>query len=255
MPSAIRHDHEFSSKGLVTILMERQGADEATLQAFLMKTFPDCDAFACVSGSVPTPEFSGIPHAALIGVDGKLLWDGSPLADTKQISELIDEELAKVKKGWGATAEAKKIRAMLYGKADLDGARKAIEALPEGEERTALQAELDRSYNARKKSVSYLQEHGRWLQAHDAAKDLLRSVESCDDWKTEATQLLASFDDEAAKAELAAAKKLERAEKQIRDKKRDQAPKSLQAVIKSASGTKTAARAEALLRALETKVE
>lgn len=253
VPSAIRTDHELASKGLVTVMMESQGASESMVLTVLMKSFPDNDAFACTGAGLPLPQFRGIPHGALIGVDGKLLWDGSPLGDSKKVAELVDAELQKVKKGWGDTAEARKIRAQLYGKDDLAGSRKLVEALPEGAERTALQAEVDRCYASAKKAVEHLQGEGRWLQALEVAKDLARHVEGCEDWKTEAAQLLAGFGSDAGRAEIAAAKKLEKAEKQIRDKKRDPAAKSLAAVIKSCAGTKTAERAQRLLTALETK--
>ncbi|HEX5050218.1 MAG TPA: hypothetical protein VFZ65_00470, partial [Planctomycetota bacterium] len=103
MPSAIKHDHEYSSKGLVTILVEAQGADAPTLEAFLWKTFPDNDCFSSVGTFVPIPESKGIPHGAVIGVDGTLLWAGNPLSAPKDIEDLIQAELTKVKKGWGDT--------------------------------------------------------------------------------------------------------------------------------------------------------
>jgi hypothetical protein len=122
VPSAIKHDHELSSKGLVSILVEAQGADEPTLESFLWSKFPDNDCFSSVGAFVPIPESKGIPHGAVIGVDGTLLWAGNPLGDSKKIEDLITAELAKVKKGWGDTAEARKLRAALYGKGDLAGA-------------------------------------------------------------------------------------------------------------------------------------
>ena len=119
MPSAIKHDHELSNKGLVSILVEAQGADDATLESFLWKTFPDNNCFSSIGAFVPIPESKGIPHGAVVGVDGTLLWAGNPITDAKKIEELVLAELAKCKKGWGDTAEARKLRAALYGKGDL----------------------------------------------------------------------------------------------------------------------------------------
>jgi hypothetical protein len=187
VPSAIKHDHELSAKGLVSVLMERQGADQAKLEAFLWKTFPDNDCFACVSGSVPTPAFSGIPHGVLIGVDGKLLWDGSPLGDAKKLQELIAAELEKVKKGWGDTAEQKKVRAALYGRGDFFGALAIVAAMPEGEARTKLQAEIDGRYATAKKAIGNLQSQGHWARAHEAAKKLQKGVGTKAEWVAEVT--------------------------------------------------------------------
>lgn len=252
MPSAIKHDHEMSPRGLVSVLVHSQAATEEQLQAFLLKTFPDNDCFVCPGTSVPVPSSRGLPHAALIGVDGTLLWAGSPLAEPKQVLELVEAELTKVKKGWGATAEARKVRAALFGKGDLFAAQSLVAALPEGEERTALQAEVDHRYTVQKGRIGALQEQGRWLEAQDAAKDLLKSVGQKAEWIAEVQPLCASFDDEAGKAELAADKKLDRVVKQLRDKKRDAAPKALEAIVKAAANSKVGARAQRLLTALST---
>jgi hypothetical protein len=251
VPSAIKHDHELSSKGLVSILVEAQGADEPTLESFLWSKFPDNDCFSSVGAFVPIPESKGIPHGAVIGVDGTLLWAGNPLGDPKKIEELITAELTKVKKGWGDTADARKLRAALYGKGDLAGAAAILAAMPEGEERTKLQGEVDKRYASAKKSIATLQSQGRWLDAQAAAKNLQKSVGTKAEWVAEVTPLVAEFDTENGKAELALDRKLDKIVKQLREKKGDGAPKALQAMIKSAGTTKVGERASRLLKALE----
>ena len=255
MPSAIKHDHELSNKGLVSILVEAQGADDVTLEAFLWKTFPDNDCFSSVGAFVPIPESKGIPHGAVIGVDGTLLWAGNPLGDPKKIEELILAELAKCKKGWGDTAETRKLRAALYGKGDLAGAVAMVAAMPEGEERTKLQGEVDRRYASAKKAIETLKGQGRWLEAQSAAKDLLKSVGTRVEWVAEVTPFVAEFDTEAGKNELAQDRKLEKIVKQLREKKGDGAPKQLQALVKSAGNTKVGERAARILKALETPLK
>ncbi len=255
MPSAIKHDEELSSKGLVTILVEAQGADEATLEHFLWKTFPTNRCFASTGAFVPIPDSDGIPHAGLIGVDGTLLWAGNPLGQPKQIEELIAAELQKVKKGWGDSAEARKVRAALYGKRDLAGASAIVAAMPDGDEKTTLRAEIDKRYAAAKTAIANLQQQGRWLDAQAAAKELLKSVGQQADWVAEVTPIVAEFDSDAGKAELALDKKLEKVVKALRDKKLDQAPKALQALLKGAGDSKVGARAAKLLKALETPLD
>lgn len=252
MPSAIRHDHELSEKGLISVLMERQGSDDAQLESFLWKKFPDNDCFVCVGGHVPTPPSNGIPHGALIGVDGKLLWTGHPLGGAKQLSELIEAELDKVKKGWGETSEARKVRAALYGKGSIAAALAVVTTMPEGEERTALQAEIDRTYTSRKKAVTALQEDGRWLAAQDACKALVKSVGKHEAWGPEVDELLATFDSDAGKAELSLDKKLDKVVKLLRNKKSEPAEKQLEALLKGGTELKVAQRAERTLKALRT---
>lgn len=255
MPSAIRHDHELASKGLVSILVEAQGADEATLEAFLWKTFPDNDCFACVGTSVPIPKSDGIPHGALIGVDGTLLWAGNPLESPKKVDELIQAELVKVKKGWGDTAEARKVRAALYDRNDLASAATIVTAMPDGDTKTALQAEIDARFAMKKKSIASLQDAGRWIQAQSAAKALQKGVGTKAEWVAEVTPLVAAFDSEAGKAEIALEKKLEKIVKQLREKKGDNAVKALQGLLKNAGDGKVAARAAKTLKALETPLK
>ncbi len=255
MPSAIKHDHELAAKGLVTILVEAQGADETNLEGFLWKTFPDNDCFSCTGTQVPIPESRGIPHGGLVGVDGTLLWAGNPLAGTKQIHELIDAELQKVKKGWGDTGEARKMRAALYGKNDLAGALAAIAAVPDGEPRTELQAEIDARYASLKNAIATLKERGSWLAAQQQAKALLKSVGAQQAWVAEVTPIVAEFDSDAAKAELALDKKLEKIVKQLRDKKGDAAPKALKKLVEDGGESKVGARAARMLAALETPLK
>jgi hypothetical protein len=251
VPSAIKHDHELRSKGLVTILVESQGSDEAQHEAFLWKVFPDNNCFSCTNTNVPIPRSGGIPHAAVIGVDGTLLWVGNPAASPKSVEEFVHAELEKVKKGWGPTPEARKVRAALFGKGDLAGAMALVEAMPAGELRTQLQAEVDARLGSAKKSVTELREQGRWLKAQERAKDHLKAVGKRAEWLADATQMLAEFDSEAAKAELALDKKLDKIEEQLRAKKGDGAPKALQALLKGDAGTKVGARAQRLLAALQ----
>lgn len=255
MPSAIKHDAELSSKGLVTILVESQGSDQTQMEAFLWKRFPQNRCFSSVNTNVPIPRSGGLPHAAVIGVDGTILWSGNPLGQPKQIEELITAELAKVSKGFGDTPTQKKVRATLFGKDNLAGGQALVDALPEGAERTLLQAEIDARYATKKAAIAALQEQGDWLQAQSAAKALLKSVGAKAEWLAEVQPLVAQFDTAEAKAEMGAAKKLDKVFDMLRNKKGDAAPKAVEAILKDHKDTKVGARAQRLLDALKTEVE
>jgi hypothetical protein len=239
----------------VTILVESQGADAATHEAFLWKMFPDNDCFACTGTHVPIPESAGIPFCGVIAVDGTLLHAGNPLEKPQLIEELITAELQKVKKGWGETPEIRKIRATLYGKGELAAAAAMVAAMPEGEARAMLQGEVDKRYAIAKNAIATFKEQGNFLVAQGRAKDLLRAVAGKAEWVSEVTPLVAEFDAPEAKAEIALDKKLDKLVKQVRDKKGDNAPKALQALLKDGATSKVAARAQRLLTALQTPVK
>lgn len=250
VPNAIRHDHEHASDGLVTILVESQGADAAQHEAFLWKTFPDNQCFACTGIDVPIPESRGIPYCAVIGVDGTLLWVGNPAATPKPVEEFVAAELAKVKKGWGDTAEARKVRAALYGKNDLAAAAAVLALMADGDAKTQLQQEIDARYAVLKGAIAAQQERGCWLRAQAQAKALQKAVGAHATWAAEVASLVATFDSDDAKAELAMDKKLEKVEKLLRERKDEPAVKALKGLLAAGNNSKVGARAGRTLAAL-----
>ena len=255
MPSAIRHNHELSSQGLVTILVESQGNDDRTLDAFLWKTFPDNDCFTCTGTGLPIPPSRGIPHGAVIGVDGTILWAGNPNAGKKQIETLVAQELEKVKKGWGATPDARKVRALLFGKNDLAGAMAAAEAVNDEAERAMLVKEVEDRRASAVGAIAELKRQGRHVDAQERAEQFVRAVGDRKEWVEAAKSELAAFATDEAKELLALDKKIEKVEKQLRDRKDETAEKQLTSMLKNVPESPVAARAKALLEALRTKVE
>lgn len=255
MPSAIRHDEELRDDGLVTILVEAQGNDARTVASFVWRQFPDNGCFTCAGGYVPIPPSRGIPHGAVIGVDGTILWAGNPLAEPKKVQQFVAQELEKVKKGWGDTPAARKVRAVLYGKDELGAAMALVEALPEGDERTQLAAEVQQRWDVGLRAIATLQQQGRQVRAQRRALRLLASAGERKEWVEAAKHQVLAFDEPEAKALLDLDKKLEKIEKQIRDRKDEQAEKALAALTKNLPESPVAARANEMLLALRTKVE
>lgn len=255
MPSAIRHDHEHKSQGLVTILVESQGNDDRTLDAFLWKTFPDNDCFVCTGTGLPIPPSRGIPHGAVIGVDGTILWAGNPNAGKKQIETLVAQELEKVKKGWGATPDARKVRALLFGKNDLAGAMAAAEAINDEAERTMLVKEVEDRRASSAAAIAELKRQGRHVDAQERAEQFVRAVGDRKDWLEAAKKEVDAFATPEAKELIALDKKIQKVEKQLRDRKDETAEKQLTSMLKGAPDSPVSARAKALLEALRTKVE
>lgn len=251
MPSAIRQNHELADKGLITIMVESQGADAKKLEGFLWQRFPDNDCFATTGCFVPIPESRGIPHGAVIGVDGKLLWAGNPIRDKAKIEELVKDQLKLVKKGWGDSGEARKVRAALYGRGNFAVAAAAVKAMDDGDEKSMLQKEVDTRYAISKAAIDNLIKQGFWLQAQAQAKSLLKGVGRHQKWAAEATELVGRFDTDSAKAEIAADKKLAKVIKNMRKGKLDKAPKALKKLISKIGQTSVGARASRTLAAIE----
>lgn len=218
-------------KGLVTILIESQGADQAALESFLAERFPDNQAMACVSQSTTLPSGSGLPSAALVGIEGELLWSGNPIRDEKKIEELITVELQKRHAGFGETKAEVDVRRQIYGAQDYDKALSAIDDVEDQELRTKLQAELESVVARRLAGVASMQKNGRWMAAKDEAKAIARAVGRAEPWKDKADELEDSFKDKQAKAEITAEKRVIQTLTALRDQK-DMPPQALAKVLK-----------------------
>lgn len=254
VPSAIKRDHELKPRGLVTILVEVQGADAITLEALLWKKFPTNDCASCVNVPLPIPESSELPHGCVIGVDGTLLWAGNPIKEAKKIDTLVEAELIKVRKGWGENAEAKRVRSTLYDKGYLADAHTMTTAMQDGPEKTAVQAEVDARYKSAKAAIVTLKDLGRYVAARERARQLAKNLGRRYDWLAEVARL-DTLETPEAKAELALDEKLEEILRLLRDKKGEKAMKALQDLPKDGANLKVHARATRLLTALQMKLE
>lgn len=255
MPSAIRHDEELRDQGLVTILVEAQGNDARSVLSFCWKTFPSNHCFTSAGGYVPIPPSKGIPHGAVIGVDGTILWAGNPLAETKKVQTLVAQELEKVKKGWGDTPASRKVRAVLYGKGDLAGAKALATESTQGDELAMLEQEIEARWQSSLRAIATLRQQGRYVRAQQRAVQLQKAAGEREEWLELAKAEVAAFETAEEKALLDLDKKIEKAEKQLRDKKDEQAEKALVALTRQLADSPVAARAHELLAALRTKVE
>lgn len=85
------HD-KYKDQGLVVFAPHVQSADRETLEMFLLKrgvTYP-----VAVRSNTSDYPGRGIPRAAIIGVNGKIIWEGHP--SSSQCEETIEAELKKV---------------------------------------------------------------------------------------------------------------------------------------------------------------
>jgi len=210
VPSAIKRDEEKAPEGLVTILMERQGADDEALKAFMQKNYPGSRALVCRNGHTPLPSSGGLPHAALIGAEGKLLWTGNPISGERKIEELIESELARVKRGLGETEAERSVRHEIYGQRDYEEALDVIADLEDQELAKALRAELDRVVDQQFRTIRTLQETGFWLEAEKRCEELARAVGRKSPWEARVEETEETFESDKGKEELSADKRLTR---------------------------------------------
>jgi hypothetical protein len=260
VPSAIKEQAEKSKDGFVSILLESQGLPEENLLGFMVKRFPKNECMTLPgsggAGLRTEPSSPGLPHAALIGADGTVVWAGRP--GGSNVSKLIEAELKKIKEGWGKSKDAKKARQLMYGKGDLAGAAKLLESVKdqikaeEREDYDAAVEELAVRYAAEKKSVTGLIEVGRYVDAQKNAVALLKSVKGHEAWEAEAAALVEGFKDPETDKQLKADAALSKIIKSWGDK----APKAdaagpLRKFGEKNQGTKAAERAFAYAAACE----
>ena len=235
----------------MTIFLQSQEAKESSLPGFVWAHWPGFDARLANNTQLPLPKSQGIPHAIFIGVDGTVLWDGNPSGGEKQVRQLLEQELTKVKKGWGPNPETKTVRALLYGKQNLAEAKKAIDAIADSKLKADLQGELDAVRSRRAAGVKHMVEDNRWIEAHDAALALQKSCTGVADWQADVTALLATFDTPEAKKELAADDKLAKFAAGLRSGKtkanQSQLPAMLAPIAKNATGTQVGDRLAKLI--------
>jgi len=267
VPHAFKLDKEHAKDGLVVILDESQATkDRADLVGFVTQNFIKYGQFTTsgvfiTNSETPFPSGSGgIPYAALMGVDGKLLLIGSPSGWGKKLDEAIEPEFKKIKGGWGKSAEAKKIRSLIYGKNLLGEAATAV-AAADGkikddakEDFDEAKIELDTRYTGLKGAIKVLTEAGRFIDAKTAATNLAKAVKGKAEWEAEANALVADFAKPENEKELALDKTLTAVIKSIGDKRpTEDHQKKLKDLAKKNDGTKVGARAAEFAAACEWK--
>ncbi len=262
MPHAIKTQAEKGKDGVVYVLMESQGLPADELLGFMLKKFPKNKCIVTLGQGLATdPPSGGLPHAAMIGVDGTVLWHGHPLSAGKKIEELVEGELKKIKAGWGRAPEIKKARMLMYSKGQLGEAAKVLDAAeqsvkPENKDDfDAARAELLVRYEARKKSVTALTAEGRFSESFKNAQQLAKDAKGKAEWETEVTALVEAFktpeNDKELKADLALMKIVNGWDKAPGE----DAATGLKAFAKKNEGTKAAVRAEAYAAAAKYKAK
>ncbi len=95
-----RWQKDFAEKGLVIIDIDDGEAD--TLEALRKHVEKGKTAYPTLwdkdSKNVEKYGVQGFPASYLVGVDGKVIWEGFAPAKIKEVEDLLKKELAKIKK-------------------------------------------------------------------------------------------------------------------------------------------------------------
>ncbi|MBI5368635.1 MAG: TlpA family protein disulfide reductase [Planctomycetes bacterium] len=97
-PHLVRWHEQFASKGLTILDIDNGDNDtfEALKEHVAEKKLPFAVAHDAGAKTCSAYGIRGYPSAFLVGVDGKVIWQGFPLPEVKEIEKLIAAEIAKI---------------------------------------------------------------------------------------------------------------------------------------------------------------
>ena len=201
----------------------------------------------------------GIPAAWVVSPDGKVIWEGNPLAYKAEIEKVIQEYLrdALPVPRFGLPRELRKIQALLY-KGSFTKARKQLAEYIEEGEGDALPAakdaaaRLDEFLNAQQKRADEYAEQGHYTEAHAVLTHMKKLFKGSPPGDAANDRLKAWKKDKKIKAEIDAGKLYRVARDFIYADETDAATKVLSKIVKSKKydGTQVQKRAQEKLKSL-----
>lgn len=253
IPHIQKLQDEFGAKGLNIFAFEAQNHQPDEIRSTVTsrggKTYP------VSSGAANNYQTNGgIPHAWIIGVDGKVIWEGNP-GDGGFDKKLRDEMLKVRFPGMGRNEFDPAMNKALgqYVKNDWAGARKEAKKVLEGA-RSSDAAKADAQYvtdrlallgERRTAEARAAETDGRWLEAHQAWTFLSQALAKEPEGEAARARLDEMKKDEAVKKELDAARRLEALVASLANKPAAEKKAALQAFAHSdkVAGTAAARRA------------
>lgn len=201
----------------------------------------------------------GIPVAWLIGVDGTVIWQGNPAAETSKLDKLIEQEVAKVRfPGLGKTDFDPAVLGAVkrYMGKDFGGARKEAGKIT-ADEGASSKAKEDAQYLIDKvdelaarqqKLIEDYQGEGKHLEAYQTLGFLAKAFKGSEVGDAAKAGLKQYKKDKQLKKELAAALKLQKLLAKLEGQPAQVRAKVLEkfATSRKNEGTAAAARASSL---------
>lgn len=157
----------------------------------------------------------------LIGVDGRLLAERRVDVDDekaharhkKELEKMLRDELKKLRKGWGEDRTAKRARGLAFGKDDLAGALKVLDAVKPDDvvpEHSVVRGEIERRFDALAKRVAFFLDEARFLDGERALDELADAVRGRDELEQRLAPYRARLESEDGEAALKLDKRLAR---------------------------------------------
>lgn len=255
----IPHIEELQQKhaadGLTIMAFEAQNHTDAEIKAKVAerggKTYP-----VAANGAAKYETGGRVPHAWIIGVDGKVAWEGNPSEKQEEMGTVLEAELAKVKtpKLGRKVDRAVQTAAGKFQKRDYAGARKDAEKLLEkGSDAAKADAQfvVDRitAIGARQAAAAKkAEDEKRYLDAVDLYNSLAQAFKGASEGDAAAARLKDLKADDAVQKELKAAEALRRLCAELEGKPAEVRKAQLEAFAKSKKfeGTRAASDAQAL---------
>jgi hypothetical protein len=227
------------------IFVECQGTAKDVYEAFAWKMkWMGNGAMWTNERPIPT-KGSGLPEAALIGVDGSVLMQGNPGGFGKKFEEAIAAEIKKAKEAPPDTPKELKKAWQLFNKGDIAG------ALAECDKITGDAAEKAKSEFVARTSAKVAR--AKWMIDNgfvSAAEEFLEALEKGVKSHAELAAKVAEQQTRLAASDLANEREADKAFTSLTSKVAKEKPfeennvKKAQAIASKFPGTKTAARAE-----------
>jgi hypothetical protein len=176
---------------------------------------------------------SGLPHATILGNDGKVIFNGSP---DGSMEDLIAEQIKLAKKG-SKDLPASCAKAIAdFEKGSCSAALKALEAAPDAEKDAAkkVSATLTSRANAKLARLAWLIDNAEFEQADKLAPALLKSFAGDEKLEGKAKELSTKLASQELASEREAAKALDKIEARIAKDGLD--GKSTPAIVKALTG-------------------
>jgi hypothetical protein len=257
-------DAEFASQGLKVLALSDEAVD--LVEPYVEQL--DLN-FTVAAGSHSSGAYgvTGIPHSVLIDAQGNVAWQGSPYELSKAVIKKALKGAKRPKTDFLALHYAAEVDARVSKSVELAGDGELAAALKEAD---AVLAD-DKATEAQKKDATGLKDAiekhvkaltdqaerlvkardpDRAIRVLDGVAKELPSSEAGAKAKKRIDEINA---DPKMKAEIDAAKALERLKDQIRPLKRDKAKPKIEEFVKKYEGTKAAERAKFQLQTIKSK--
>ncbi len=244
MPTAVKHQRELGNDVQV-IFVECQAADRDTYESFAWRMKWMGNAAMWTDERPLAMPGSGLPQTALIGVDGKVVLQGSPGALGKRLNEALEAEIKKSKQPPADSPAELKKAWTLFLKGDVAGALAECDAST-SPAAADTRAEFLARTTARIERVRRLLDGGDFALAEEHTSALEKNVKGNADLGAKLAEQRARLSDPANARALEASKAYATlAEKLATDKPFDPANvKKMSALAEKFRGTKAAEQAE-----------